>query len=70
MGITDEARLVYACSNETFWSANGSRISHAACGGVTDGEWTVYAQNLRTASFKPSAVQRTFLSCAVIGGGS
>ena len=35
MGITDDLRLAYTCSEESFWSADGSRISHAACGGVT-----------------------------------
>ena len=59
MGITDKLRLVYACSEESFWSADGSRISHVACGGVMDGEWTVYAQNLRSPPFKPSAVRHT-----------
>ena len=60
MSITDELHLVYACSEESFWSADGSQISQAACGGVTDGKWTVYVQNLRAPSFKPSAVWRTF----------
>ena len=59
MGVTNEARLVYACSEESFWSADGYRMSHAACGGVTDGEWTVYAQNLTMPSFEPSSVRRT-----------
>ena len=59
LGITNESRLVYACSEESFWSADGSRISHPACGGVTDGEWTVYSQNLRVSPFKPSTVRRT-----------
>ena len=59
MGMTDETRLVYACSDETFWSADGTRISHAACGGVTDGVWIVYTQNLRSSSFQLLAVRRT-----------
>ena len=59
MDVKDESRLVFACSDETFWSADGTRMSHAACGGVTDGEWNVYVQNVQVAPFHPSSVRRT-----------
>jgi hypothetical protein len=42
----DSLRLVYCCSDPTFWTADGWRESHKSAGGVTNGDWTFYKQNL------------------------
>ena len=43
---TFELKVIFVCSDPTFFTAEGWRESHAANGGVTDGWWTCYAQNL------------------------
>lgn len=42
----DDLRVVFGCSDPDFWTADGWRESHSACGGVTSGEWTFYCQNI------------------------
>jgi hypothetical protein len=39
-------KLVYICTDVTFFTADGYRLSHANSGGVTDGEWTYYVEGV------------------------
>lgn len=51
-------RLVYCCSDPNFWTADGWRENHRDAGGVTNGAWTFYKQNLTMSAAVPS-IQRS-----------
>lgn len=51
--------MAFACSNKTFWTGDGIRVSHASCGGVTDGEWMIYAQGVTLPHSEAKSVKRT-----------
>jgi len=42
----ENIQVIYACSDPSFWSADRARVSHKNCGGVTDGEWTIYSEGI------------------------
>ena len=54
-----DLKLVFCCSDDKFWSSDGWRESHADAGGVTDGAWTCYVQNLVLPISKLAPVHRT-----------
>ena len=54
----ENVQVIYACSGPSFWSADGARVSHKNCGGVTDGEWTIYSEGIRLPEPEPAAVER------------
>jgi hypothetical protein len=51
-------RLVYVCTDQKFYTADGFRVSHTQAGGVTDGEWTCYIEGLRPSSIPKTKVER------------
>jgi hypothetical protein len=55
----DSLRLVYCCSDPDFWTADGWRESHTTAGGVTDGSWTFYKQNLLLSSAVIPPIRRS-----------
>jgi len=42
----ENIQVIYACSDPSFLSADGARVSHENCGGVTDREWTIYSEGI------------------------
>jgi hypothetical protein len=52
-------RLVYCCSDPDFWTADGWRESHRDAGGVTDGSWTFYKQNVVLSAAVIPPIQRS-----------
>jgi hypothetical protein len=52
-------KLIFGCSDPTFWTCDGWRESHANAGGVTTGSWTFYQQNLELAPNGLPNVQRS-----------
>ena len=55
----DRLRLIYVCTDQSFFTADGFRYSHAEAGGITDGSWTCYSEGLRLTKPPISKVQRT-----------
>jgi hypothetical protein len=55
----DELRVVFGCSDPNFWTADGWRESHSGCGGVTNGTWTFYCQNVPLSSSSLPAISRS-----------
>lgn len=51
-------KLVYACTDEDYFTADGMRLSHQDFGGVTNGEWTVYTEGVTLSKLKVSKVRR------------
>ena len=51
-------RIVFVCSDVSFTSEDGLRVSHSSAGGITDGEWTFYTQAIPLVKVKPSRVRR------------
>ena len=37
---------VFICSDEIFFSGDSQRITHAECGGITNGEWSFHVENI------------------------
>ena len=56
---SDGMKLISICTDEDFWMADSFWLSHAQCGGITDGEWSVYSQNLWFDKPKELSVRRT-----------
>ena len=54
----ENIQVIYTCSDPSFWSAGGARVSHKNCGGVTDREWTIYSEGIRLPEPEPAAVER------------
>ena len=55
----DGLRIVYVCSDVTFTSDDGFRISHLDAGGITDGEWSFYTEMLDFNNVTKSRVVRS-----------
>jgi hypothetical protein len=55
----DALRLVFGCNDQTFWTADGWRESHSNCGGVTNGEWTFYCQNMVLSNDRLPCIERS-----------
>ena len=53
-----ELRLIFCCNDTEFFTADGWRESHADAGGVTDGTWTCYSQNLDLSPKEANPVRR------------
>ena len=53
-----EMRLVFCCSDSSFHSSDGWRETHEDAGGVTDGAWTFYSQNMILTPKDPVMVKR------------
>ena len=47
-GVIDweDRRVIFCCSDSDFFIADGWRESHAEAGGITNGSWTCYSQNV------------------------
>ena len=56
--LDSELKLVYVCTDPSFHTADGFRVSHESAGGVTDGKWTCYIEGLKPSSITPTSVKR------------
>jgi hypothetical protein len=59
LNCIDNPRLVYICTEQDVFTADGVQVSHHQVGGVTDGKWTVYIENLICSLSFDSKVKRT-----------
>ena len=51
--------MVFICSDVSFTSEDSLRVSHSSAGGVTDGEWSFYTQEIPLDKVKLSRVRRS-----------
>ena len=51
-------QLAYVCTDQSFHSGDGFRLSHKDTGGVTDGTWTVYLEGLKNVTIPKTSVLR------------
>ena len=53
-------KLVFVCTDQDYFTADGWRESHASTGGITTGEWTCYSQHLHLLpSLSSSTIRRS-----------
>ena len=51
-------RIVFVCSDVSFTSEDNLRVSHSKAGGVTDGEWSFYTQEIPLDKVKITKVKK------------
>ena len=56
--INCQPKLIFVCTDTSFYTADGFRLSHAQVGGVTDGEWTYYTEGLSSFRIPSTSVSR------------
>ena len=59
IGDWSTTRIVFACSDMNFFTAEGWRESHANAGGITNGEWTCFVNKLSLGAADAYPVRRT-----------
>ena len=52
-------RIVFVCSDVSFTSEDSLQVSHSNAGGVTDGEWSFYTQEIPLDKVKSTKVKRS-----------
>ena len=55
----DNLKLIFCCNDPEFWTADGWRESHVLAGGVTNGSWTFYKQNIQLPSIPLPNIKRS-----------